>query len=80
MSRLYSISQNRQYKDVYSKIMNNQHHTCIPEANYFLRIYNVQLKLALSAVNFFFLIDPFFFIVHKNLKKKPNYHPQFRDA
>ena len=28
--------------------MNNQHRTCILEANYYLSVCNVQLKLALS--------------------------------
>ena len=42
------ISRNWQYKDVNKKIMNNQHHTCIHEANYYLSVFNVHFKLALS--------------------------------
>ena len=39
------ISWNWQYKDVYRKIKINQQYACILETNYFLSIYNVQLKL-----------------------------------
>ena len=45
----FSISRNWQYKDVYRKIMNDQHHACILEANYYLSVYNVHFKLALSS-------------------------------
>ena len=43
------VSRNWQYKDVYRKTMNNQHHTCILEANYYLSVCNVHFKLALSS-------------------------------
>ena len=34
------ISINWQYKSVHSKTMNNQHHACILETNYFFSVYN----------------------------------------
>ena len=37
-----------EYKDIYRKIINNQHHACILEANYYLSVYNVSFNLALS--------------------------------
>ena len=39
--------------------MNNQHHTSILEANYYLRVYNLHFKLVLSTEQkYSFLIDP----------------------
>ena len=34
-SQRNTISRNLQYKDVYGKLMNKQHHACILEANYY---------------------------------------------
>ena len=42
------ISRNGQCKDVYRKIRENQQDTCIFEANYYLSVYTVHFKLALS--------------------------------
>ena len=43
ISRIVSlrISRNWQYKDIYRKIINNQHNACILETNYYLSVYNV---------------------------------------
>ena len=41
-------SQNWQHKDVYRKVMNNQHQVCIAGANYNLGIYDVHFKLAVA--------------------------------
>ena len=35
---------NWQYKDIDRKILNNQHHTCILEANYYLSVCNVHFS------------------------------------
>ena len=40
-----NVSRNWQYKDIYRKIMNNQHHARIPEAFYYLSVCNVHLEL-----------------------------------
>ena len=48
MLRNMDISRNLQYKDIYRKIMNNQHHACILDANYYLSVYNMHFKLAFS--------------------------------
>ena len=37
-----------QYKDVYRKTIENQHHACILDANYYLSTYNIPFKLASS--------------------------------
>ena len=42
------ISRKWQYNDLYRKIMNNQHHACISEANYYCVAPNVHVKLISS--------------------------------
>ena len=42
------IFRNWQYKNVCRRIMYNQHHTCVLEADYYLSFYNVHFKLDLS--------------------------------
>ena len=42
----FSIYRNGQYEDFYRKIMNNQHHASILEANYYLSVYNVHFKIS----------------------------------
>ena len=46
---IFLIFRSWQYKDVYRKIMNNQHHACILEADYYSSVCNVYFKLASSS-------------------------------
>ena len=53
------ISRNWQYKEVYRKIVRNQHHARILAAYYYLNVYNVHLMLASSTeLKNSFPIDP----------------------
>ena len=63
-----SISRNWQFKDVCSKRTENQHHTSILEANYYLSVYIVHYKLASSTEQK--ILFSFIQICHCTLKSK----------
>ena len=73
-----NISWNWQYKDIYRKIMNNQHHTCILEAHYYLSVYNVYF------ISFIYRVKKKLFLLtqfcHCTLKSRKTYYLQFRDT
>ena len=46
--QIIDLSWNWQYKDIYRKMKNYQHHTYILKANFYLSVYNVQFKLVSS--------------------------------
>ena len=64
-------SQNWQYKDVHSKRAQNQHHTSILYANYYLSVYDVYFKKKI-------LID--LVLVWHAKVLKIFYHSQFHDT
>ena len=65
------ISRNWQHKDVYSKRTENQHHTSILEANYYLSVYNVYFNLTSSTEQK---------ILFSLIQSKKIYRPQFCDT